>query len=49
MPPTDVEETATLPLEGFDSVGQGRAVQQNVGNYMKQSNIGEYKFTYKNV
>ena len=32
MPPTDVEETATLPLEGFDSVGQGRTVQQKVGN-----------------
>ena len=25
MPPTDVEETATLPLAGFDSVGQDRA------------------------
>ena len=30
MPPTDVEETATLPLGGFDSVGQGRTVQQKV-------------------
>ena len=37
MPPTDVEETATLPLEGFDSVGQDRAIQQKVENNSNKS------------
>ena len=34
MPPTDVEETATLPLEGIDSDGQGRAMAKivRIGN-----------------
>ena len=31
MPPTDVEETATLPLEGLDSVGQERPIKQRIG------------------